>query len=470
MIEKIERYKEEKKIDELIDLLESGKTKERLEAAKALGEVKNDEGLSLLKEKVMDDDEEPIVRANCILALTNFDLEDVKQTLKEAAQDEDWEVRHDTAIAMGEYEIEDFKECLRSLLEDEELEVRKKALESLGKIGNEEEIDTLSEYLEDGNLKKSAIKAIRYIGSKSGVLLLRDLFFESDDPEVKEIAIRGMKDGKKEEVKSVLLEALDDESWRIREESTIIIGDLGLEDYVNELEKKLDDKNKHVIEAAARSLGKIAEEEKEDVVESLSGSFDDDSPEVRIAIGDALGNIDNESSAHTLIRCIESETNPRVLWSLSESISSLSKNNLETILGELETVDGEKRIFLNVALTKGGLSTPVKELIPLLESERWKERQKVIEALGSIDPNELSKSHIKKILRKLRGRLRDSDKWVRARAVETYGNYLKKLEKEIDMDISDLKQELFELKKVEADPDVFEIIEKFEKDIKIDKR
>ncbi|MEF8832292.1 MAG: HEAT repeat domain-containing protein, partial [Candidatus Thermoplasmatota archaeon] len=179
-------------------------------------------------------------------------------------------------------------------------------------------------------------------------------------------------------------------------------------------------------------------------------------PNIRIAVADALETIDTEKSAKLLLDQLEEEEHPRVLWSISESLSDISKDILRDLKTELDSISKDKNIFVSASMAKAGFSSYAEDLIPALESERWKIRQKASEAFGQIKIDELNKRNRKKVVSRLRDRLKDNDKWVRARSVRTLGKILSELDGDIDRE--DIKEEILELKDIEADEDVLEAV------------
>ncbi|MFW5945884.1 MAG: HEAT repeat domain-containing protein [Candidatus Natronoplasma sp.] len=454
MIDEIEKLKEEKEIEKLIGLLQESEAKIREEAVKALGMIGSKEALSYLIERLKEDPA-ATVRANAALALSHFESEDCKRALKEAVEDEDWEVRHDVAIAMREFQDKEIEEKLCSLITDKEMEVRKKAIDSLGEMGDEDMISELKKHLGYEELKKNAARAISKIGTEKALEPLEKMYHNGDQ-EMREIAVQGIENIKSEDANSILLDALEDESWRIREEAAKILGERGDGEYIPHLVDRLEDENKYVVEAALRSLGTLDEDS---VLEAIKGKIDDEEPVIRIAAADALETIDTEKSARSLLDRLEKEDNPRVLWSISESLSGISKDILENLEKELDAISEDKDIFVSVSMAKAGFSSYADDLIPALDSERWKIRQKAAEALGNVEITELNKRNRKRVVRKLRERLRDNDKWVRVRSVRTLAKIISDVDGEIqEIDLEKIREDIFEMEDTEADEDVLEAV------------
>jgi len=444
----IENMKENKDVDGLIDLLEDGEKKDRAEAVKALGLIGDSDVVPILTKRL--DDEEKTVRANAVIAISHIDGERVKDKIIDMIDDEAWEVRHDTAIAMGEIKDEDFIDPLKKLIEDEELEVKQKAIEALGEIGEQKVIPFLEEYIDDIELEEEVARAISKINTEKSLEPLTKMF-EEGDRWVREIAVQGLSKIDSSKATDVLLEGLNDNSWRVREDSALALGEKGDKDAVKPLLNILEDDKRYVVEAALKSLGKVGDEK---IIEKVSHKLDDEEPSIRSAAAQTLGEVNTERSLDLLTQRIDFEENPRVLWSISESISKFPIDELEKIKNEVRRLDGHRKIILSVSLGKAGFSSMAPTLLDYVDDDRWKIRQKVIEALKQIDINELSKTQTDRFFRKMPERIEDNDKWVRSQAVLTLGNKI--FDVKDDVDTNDAKQALVERMKVENDEDVIE--------------
>lgn len=460
--------REEEDVGGLRRLLQEGEALERADAAKALGMIddlgeEEERAISALVERVKED-EIPTVRANAVLALGHVGDEVGKKALEDGADDKDWEVRHDAAIAMGEYRDERFINALYSLLEDDQTDVQKKAIEALGKIGEEEKgekiISELEEFLDFPELKKEVVKAIGQIGSAKALDPLAKVF-EDGEREVREVAVQGIGKLEGEEAEKILLEALKDESWRIREEAAASLGERGGEEAVEPLLEALEDEKDHVVEETLKSLGKLGIEN-EKILKKIEEKIRDEEPSIRIAAAEALSGIDSESSTHILFEALKRENNPRVLWSIADSLSDVSTGNLKELISEIKTLGENRKDLAAVAMGKAGFSKYADEIISMLDDDRWKVRQKAAEALRGIDGEDLSKRKAKRALSKLRERCEDNDKWVRAESIRALGDIIFDVGEKIDTEKG--KEKVLEMSEVEADEDVLEAV-KYARDL-----
>ncbi|GEM_PF-1921398 len=464
MIDEIEVLKEEEDIKELTRILQEGDKKRRADAAKALGMMRfkeeRDDVSSALVERLKKDDE-ATVRANSALALGHLKSRTGKKALKEAAKDDDWEVRHDAAIAMGEFEDEDFLETLYSLLDDPENEVKRKSIEALGKIGNSingsksaEIISKLDVLLDDRELKEEAVKAVSQFDTDKALDTLSKVYKKSER-EIREIAVNGVATIEGEKANNILLEALEDDSWRVREDAAKILGKREVEKAVEPLVERLNDKKNYVVQEALRSLGNIGSKN-EEILKMIEEKIRDDDPGTRMAAAESLEKLDGEVSSKILFERIELEQNPRVLWSISDSLSEISKEHLKDLKKDMEDLIESRKPFAVAAMGKAGFSSYLEDILSMLDDERWKVRQKAAEALSGMDPADLSKRRAEKMLKKLSKMMEDNDKWVRAESIKSLGDLIFDLDRKIETD--EFKKELVRKARVEADDDVKEAI------------
>ncbi len=483
--EDIEDLKEERDIDGLTEYLKVGSIKERNESARALGILGAKEAVLDLRSAL--EDAESTVRANAALALGHIgtELEDVEgkdkviNALKEASQDDTWEVRHDTAIAMGELGSKGFEEELKELLEDDVLEVRRKAVEAVGKIDGKENVDILKKYIEESELQEEVAKALKQINREETIEPLKQLL-EEGEKDVRETVTEAFKEmePKSEEIMEILIKGTKDTSWRVREEAAEALRephDEKLEERIDRLLELLDDEKSFVVEASLRSLGELShelvketivtDEEKDhplEIVEGIRTVVTHEEPSVRATAIEALGKAATEDSLYYILEALENEKNPRVMWAVPDALSNFDGSSLARFekLTESLILPGLKETILAVGLGKAG--SHEKEVISMitegLEDDRWKVRQKAVESLRDMDLNEVSKKNDRKLMRRLRDKLKDNDKWVRAEASEVLGEKIKELGDRIDT--SSEEESLKKRAEIESDEDVKEALQR----------
>ncbi|MFP3871606.1 MAG: HEAT repeat domain-containing protein [Candidatus Aenigmatarchaeota archaeon] len=467
MIDDIEELKDKRKIDQLLRILQEETKKRRADAAKVLGMMKSsrerDDVSSALVERLKED-EEATVRANAALALGHLKSATGKKALKAAAEDDDWEVRHDAAIAMGEYEEDYFIDTLYSLLDDEEDDVKRKSIEALGKIGSETKSDQivsrLEKFLDEPLFEEEVVRAVSQIDTERGLRVLSDIY-KNGQREIRETAINGVGKIEGEKADRLLINALEDESWRIREDAARLLGARGTKKAVEPLLEILesDDEKDHVVQEAMKALGSlVTKDKKSSILDKIEEKIRDDEPETRMAAAEALEKINDEKAAELLFEALKQGQNPRVLWAMADSLSSLSKKHLKELKEEVDEIENSRKVFAAVGMGKAGFSSYLEELLSMLADERWKVRQKAAESLRNIDAKDISKNKAERTLKKLSKTMKDNDKWVRVESVRSLGEMIFDLRKRVETE--EFKKELLKRAEVEADEDVIDAIER----------
>jgi len=452
-MKKIVELKEEEDIDGLVELLKAGDTKERAESAKALGILGDKLALGPLL-RSLDDEDEETVRSNVILAVGHIDSQRGVEPLIECLKDDSWVIRHDAAIALGHIGNEEAVKALDELLEKEEdIEIKQKAVESLGEIGGEKAHEILMGHIDDISVEEEVIKALIKL---DGDEILPHLAQKIKDGEktVREAAVQGLASIGDEDSCQLLVEALKDESWRIREEAAKALGELNYRDAEQKLVETLDDSNEYVVEASLESLGRIGDD---DTVEFIKRKLDSEKPEIRSSAVKALGEIGTELSTKVLLEGLEYEEHPRVLWAISDSLSKAPDEHKNIVYDKIDDVYGVKEIVLSVSLAKMGDTRSIPQLLEFVDDNRWKIRQKVVEALRCIDLKEVGDNRAKSIIRKLRDALYDNDKWVKVEAIKGLAEKIEEVGDRIDT--TNEIEEFDKIAETEVDGDVKEAIE-----------
>lgn len=471
----IEKLREEGKVQKLIERTRNGDKRVRAESVKALG---------ILGEKSAEadligalEDESEHVRSNAILALSQIGSERAYEKIIDHVNDSSWVIRHDTAIALGEFDKKDCKEKLKEWLsKEDDLEIKEKIIGSLGKVGDKETADFLIEMIGELEEKELDIsektmleeKAVQSLGDLGYTGSVEFLSKKVDDgaKEVRESAVNSLASIGDESSTEALISALDDPSWRIREDAVKAIGDIELdkideESLSSKLKDLLRDGSDYVVEGTLETIGELPMEELVDKVEEKIGS---ESPDVRSSAVMTLADIDGDRAVEPLIRAFRQERNPRVLWTISESLKKLNSQHLGEFKEEYDILKKNKKMILAVGLGKTGDRSVIETLLKGLKDDRWKIRQKSVEALRNIHIDQIAKKDSKKIMRSLEERMSDNDKWVRVECVKTLGKKIIEMESD-HIDVERYVNSLEERANSEADKDVREALDKILKEI-----
>ncbi len=390
----------------LLKDLKDGDPEVRAESARELGVKGDKDAVPHLMEALKDDD--PLVRANTALALGHLDRsKETVGSLLRLLKDESWVVRHDAAIALGELKAEQAEKKLIELLKDEVIDVRKQAVKALGNIGKG--INVLEGYIDDEDIREELVYA--FSKNKSYDNLVR--LFNTGSQDIRIKAIKGLKEP--QEYVDVITKALKDDSWRVREEAALRAR--GIEEARNALIGALKDEKSHVIVEALRSLADIGDEK---LVKEIRHLKEHNDPSVReewsrtmyLFNGDCLEMMD----------AFQVEDNPRVKWSMAEAIGR-NDSCVELLKDIYEGSQGDDKILLACALAWGGNRTGLQDILEALKDERWKVRQRSIEAVRLIPPDTLNKKERRKLISGLSELLDDPDKWVRIESIKALRDF-----------------------------------------------
>ncbi len=464
MDKKITEMKETGDIKGLIDELKEGDIEERAESAMALGVLEAEEAVGALVDSL--DDESDLVVSNAALALGHIGSDEVMGSLLDRLDHESWEVRHDAAIALGEIGTPDAEDELLELLDDEEMEVRQKAVEALGKVGDEETLEELKGHIGGEDIRKELVWSISLIGGDGAVEPLIELY-EDGGGEIRKLAVRGMGKVGGEGVKEMILEATEDKNWRVREEAAKALNrvfegekiEAGSR-YVEKLIELLDDEKIYVVKAALRTLGELGDE---GVLPEVKERVEDDEPSIRSSAVEAVGRLGGKEAVELLLGRLERETNPRVLWSISDALSMVDEEGVEEMEERFDQVPEKKKIIVAVALGKNGSRAELSYLLEGMRDDRWKIRQKSAEGIRGIGPKDFNKRELNSVLSRSREGIEDNDKWVRMECIKALGEIIE----EVNKDTSREREKLETLLE-SGDEDEKEAVEKVLEDIEVD--
>lgn len=182
----------------------------------------------------------------------------------------------------------------------------------------------------------------------------------------------------------LLIEALDDESWRVRQMSVEALGRIGETEALELLIRRLDDEDERVRGVVPRALGAIGDDA---AVEPLINAMNTDPDSgVRHQATQALGEFRGERVVRSLINALDAQDTRVVM----EAMSSLAKTGDESAVGPLaQRLNAERAIRLRAAESLGRLGDPraLEPLVSALDQGNAEMRATVVLALGELgDP------------------------------------------------------------------------------------
>jgi diguanylate cyclase (GGDEF)-like protein len=240
-IEVLGRIKDEKAVEALIYALRSKSLEAQIKAAKALGEIRDKRAVEPLIQALRDKNED--LRLQAAKALGEIEEAKSVKPLIELLTDSDAAVRAQVAEALGKIGDKSSVEALLSALADKDWEVREKAALALGEIGDERAIESLiyAFTYEDAGTRLNAQSALIKIGERAVGPLIEALKYQNEEVRFQTAEALG-EIGDKRGVEP-LVQCLRDESWEVRRKATIALQKMGemVEPLLDALEKERDE-------------------------------------------------------------------------------------------------------------------------------------------------------------------------------------------------------------------------------------
>ena len=174
--------------------------------------------------------------------------------------------------------------------------------------------------------------------------------------------------GEKQEVIRELLARLQDDNSEVRQNSTLVLGDLGdsSQAVTNALVMRLDDKDFNVRRTAAFSLSKLGNSS-ENVIFALVARLEDEDSDVRLSSADALGKLGNTSEKVVDALLSRLNDNSPACYRAAWALSQLCQNSDILVDKLLKLLENEDSSFhAGVADTLGQLSDHSDQVINAL--------------------------------------------------------------------------------------------------------
>lgn len=206
------------------------------------------------------------------------------------------------------------------------------------------------------------------------------------DEELRIKGLQYMEGLQSDEAVHLLVNALGDESWRVRKAALLLLVDYGRVDKLLPLliDCLRDDDNAGMRNAAVETLERIGES----VVEPLFHYINDDDHDLRKQVVDILGNIGDKRATPHLIKAL-SDSDENVKSAAAENLGKIGDDEaVKSLIAVLKSQDLLLCYSSLEALCKIGKKVPFKEIIPHLNNPLLKKAS--LDALGnSTDKNAL---------------------------------------------------------------------------------
>ncbi len=438
--------------EKIYENLKSQDGSKRAEAVKELGLKGEKEAFKPLIKALKDQDEH--VRANAALALGNLGDPSAIKYLEAALKDDSWLVRHDAMSSLGLLSAE--PDEVIPLLEDHIPEVKAKAVETLGHIGGKKALKAVIDHMGSNGITLEVAEALEKfddIETRDSLIVL----YKKGDTHIREIAIRALSGHRDKAVFDIMVKALKDKSWRVKEEAISALGEMENRDALPHLQNCLKSDNVFILESTLKSMAELGGLKDTELVREMLGHQE---PAVAAAAAKVLGRSSVEEDEDLLISTLLDGGHPLVLWSVVDALGELRRGgDTSKMRTALKEADEQERYMLAIALGNAGDERALEDLLHGMVHESWKIRQKSVEALGRISTDDIAKNKLDKLVNVMIESLEDTDRWVRAAAALYLGNSLK--DTGLQGYHHKVKEKLKERYKQEIDDDVKDVLKKF---------
>jgi len=241
------------------------------------------------------DTDEAILKYYAILTLGKAHDFSAEDRIKQELDGNSPQVAKAAVLVLGWFGDAGSKEQVYTFLESDLEDVAEAAAGSIALLSDESDAERLGKYLSSDKptLKKAAIQALTLINDdKAFELLVAALDSESDD-DSKAMLIRAISSFNKEGVSDILIKGLDSNSIKMREASAGGLAKIKAKDKIDDILKRVTDGDAWVGYFAVKACGDICSA---DNASKLTESYDKVEENVKLAIIEALGKIDNDFS------------------------------------------------------------------------------------------------------------------------------------------------------------------------------
>lgn len=312
----IESLKAERDIPGLIKALSFPKNALiRQQAAKALGEFKDQRSIEPLAAALKDND--PSTRCAAARALETFNLPHVVEALMAALQDENQQVRTVALDVLERMQIIDAR-LVNSLINSLEQKsfsiIAIREIRLLKQIGDSRAVDILTQLLTDSNMdiRKAAAEALETLKPDSTDARRLEIAVATRNPQaILELGTAAVQP---------LIKLLKDKNTESRDFIVAALGQLGDPRAVKPLMTALRDKDMGVRETAAKALEKLGDAR---AVEPLIKALEDKFIGVRGASAEALERLRDPKAASALLKAYKARQNSTIAFKLRDALSVL---------------------------------------------------------------------------------------------------------------------------------------------------
>jgi len=362
---------------ELVELLETSNNSRLDKSIIAILSVSEDKSaVNFVFNKLQEDynlrDDNIVLYINYISKYQNIEISEYLLTLIDEESDT---VSISAIKALGNSEIDEIIPTLIEYLEDNLFEVLRKPaiIESLGKLKANDALDILTDlatdiYSDDKSLRWRAVVALGEIGAPESLPVLKSLFSD-EDPNLRNYTITALQNYSSNEVIDLLIQGLKDSFWKVRINSAMSLGKLGIKEAVPILiyKSENDPDIRNVRSASLNALGEIGGSKAFDFIRDLYSNERTDAGLRSIAI-EILADKDLKNSLKIISEVLKKEwekDRPVMLDYTCKVLSTTKSSLLKDLYTKMLSYD--KTINLKLYGLRGIMLNSISSLKPDVE-------------------------------------------------------------------------------------------------------
>ncbi|MDD3345665.1 MAG: HEAT repeat domain-containing protein [Candidatus Omnitrophica bacterium] len=264
-------------------------------------------------------DSSPAVRSQAAYSLAGVETEQVRDALVKALEDTDPMVKRAAILAVAPQADYSTRKLINSFLTDEDPSLRQAAVLSMGLNFNQSCMSSIYSkqilFDDSADVRSAAVSVLgAHINDFPDLVktsFLRIIQDDSEPVEIRQDALLYLSQIDEPEIKSLLIDNLDNHDWQMRQSAALGLGNFEGDEIPGLLEPLTSDSSWQVREASAASLGNFDQPK---IIGYLKPLLDDENREVRLAAVDAVGNFDDPK----VVDLIAPRLNDSV-WQIRES-------------------------------------------------------------------------------------------------------------------------------------------------------
>ena len=268
--------------------------------------------------------DDPILQQYAIVTVGKAHDYDATEKIKACLDSDSGAVVRAAILVLGWFGETSMKERIYEFLESTISEVTESAAGSIALLADEKDAERIGDLLEKGTprIRIVAAQALALINDDNSYKILKDRLKVETNDDVRAFIIKSLSGFNKPDVADILLDGFNDSSLKVREASAGGLVRIKAVERVDEILKRITDKDSWVGYFAVKALGEMQSQASAEKLIEAYASVDEN---VKLAIIEALGKIDYNSS--DFLKSLVKDENEDVR---KEVLEALIKINPET--------------------------------------------------------------------------------------------------------------------------------------------